>query len=193
MSTLNIHATILSKQLSRLHSSEVRRASKVCPVPCTAPAARLRASCSAQQEARRSGNYQPAHWDFSYIQSLNTQYNKVSFLSTKHSRMILNISHSYTIITDIEYLFLCQLSWLRSWKGCVFDPRRSLSFRFPFKYAFFLSLFCFFVSFITFVFQFHIFYFFTKYSFIILVLFCVRNPSTIIYKNLFYRFILCDE
>ena len=74
MSTLNMHATILGKPVSCLHNW---RASKAWPVSCTAPVARLRASCSVQQEVRRSGNYQPTRWDFSYIQSFNSPYDKV--------------------------------------------------------------------------------------------------------------------
>ncbi|KAG6434589.1 hypothetical protein SASPL_106227 [Salvia splendens] len=114
MSTLNMHATVLSKQPSRLHSSEVRRASKVCPVSCTA---RLRASCSAQQEARRSGNYQPSRWDFSYIQSLNTPYHKEEKHLSRREELIEQVKmilqdgkmehvKQLELIDDLKYLGL---------------------------------------------------------------------------------------
>ena len=84
MSTISImHVTIISKPANYLQNM-VTGASKAKRLPPrTTPASRLRASCSTRPEAhqirRRSGNYRPSRWDFSYIQSLNTPYKVESF------------------------------------------------------------------------------------------------------------------
>ncbi|KAG6437970.1 hypothetical protein SASPL_102901 [Salvia splendens] len=114
MSTLNMHATILGKPVSCLHNL---RASKAWPVSCTAPAARLRASCSVQQEVRRSGNYQPTRWDFSYIQSLNSPYDKEEKHLSRREELIVQVEillqeekmehvQQLELIDDLKYLGL---------------------------------------------------------------------------------------
>ncbi|XP_047938154.1 sabinene synthase 1, chloroplastic-like [Salvia hispanica] len=114
MSTLNMHATILGKPVSCLHNW---RASKAWPVSCTAPVARLRASCSVQQEVRRSGNYQPTRWDFSYIQSLNSPYDKEEKHLSRREELIVQVKillqdekmehvQQLELIDDLKYLGL---------------------------------------------------------------------------------------
>ncbi|KAG6434616.1 hypothetical protein SASPL_106254 [Salvia splendens] len=108
-----MHATILGKPVSCLHNW---RASKARPVSCTAPAARLRTSCSVQQEVRRSGNYQPTRWDFSYIQSLNSPYDKEKHLSRREELIVqvkillqeekMEHVQQLELIDDLKYLGL---------------------------------------------------------------------------------------
>nr|QJX58294.1 (+)-sabinene synthase transcript variant 2 [Salvia officinalis] len=113
MSSISIN---IAMPLNSLHNFE-RKPSKAWSTSCTAPAARLRASSSLQQEKphqiRRSGDYQPSLWDFNYIQSLNTPYkrhfNRQAELIMQ-VRMLLKVKmeaiQQLELIDDLQYLGL---------------------------------------------------------------------------------------
>nr|ABP01684.1 pinene synthase [Salvia rosmarinus] len=117
MSSLGMHVVVLSKPVNYFDNLE-RRASKAWPVSSTAPAARLRTSCSSKlevHEIRRSGNYQPSSWDFNYIQSLNTPYKEERQLNREAElivqvKMLLKEKREYVkqleLIDDLKYLGL---------------------------------------------------------------------------------------
>nr|QJX58304.1 monoterpene synthase 5 [Salvia officinalis] len=118
MSSISMNLAILSKPLNSLHNLE-RRPSTVWSISCTAPAARLRASCSSQLEeayqTRRSGNYQPSRWNFNYIQSLNTPYKEERHLN-RQAELIVQVKmllkekieaiQQLELIDDLKYLGL---------------------------------------------------------------------------------------
>nr|QCF60505.1 linalool synthase [Salvia dorisiana] len=118
MSTISMHVPIFSMPLNSLHNSK-RRLSKPWPVCSILPAARLRASCSSQQEEahqfRRSGNYQPSLWDFNYIQSLKTPYKEEWHLNREAELIVqvkillkekLEFVQQLELIDDLKYLGL---------------------------------------------------------------------------------------
>nr|QBL54245.1 synthase 2 [Ocimum tenuiflorum] len=80
MFTINMQVAILAKPANYyLYNFGTNR----WRVSSTSLATHLRASCSLQldikpadDEARRSGNYQPSAWDFNYLQSLNNHHYK---------------------------------------------------------------------------------------------------------------------
>nr|QJX58305.1 monoterpene synthase 6 [Salvia officinalis] len=118
MSSISMNVAILSNPLNILHKLE-RRPSKAWSISCTASATLLRASCSSQLEeahqTRRSGNYQPTLWDFSYIQSLNNPYKEERHLNRQVELIVqvkmlfkenIEAIEQLKLIDDLKYLGL---------------------------------------------------------------------------------------
>ncbi|XP_047964228.1 sabinene synthase 1, chloroplastic-like isoform X1 [Salvia hispanica] len=118
MSTISMQVSILRKPVKSFHGLH-RRASKARCVSRTSPVALLKARCSTPLEEahqiRRSGNYEPSLWDFSYIQSLNTRYKEETDLK-REAELIVQVKimlndkmeavHQLELIDDLKYLGL---------------------------------------------------------------------------------------
>ncbi|XP_047942439.1 (+)-bornyl diphosphate synthase, chloroplastic-like [Salvia hispanica] len=140
MSTISImHVTIISKPANYLQNM-VTGASKAKRLPPrTTPASRLRASCSTRPEAhqirRRSGNYRPSRWDFSYIQSLNTPYKEERHLD-REAELIVQVKilikekmepvQQLELIDDLKYLGISHFfqNEIKHILGCVYNEHK---------------------------------------------------------------------